>query len=338
MDAFMETMTVEEFMTAVEYERSLIRKPGEPDSIVEAEPLLDKRFCEDMAQTVQHLLGHQYEVEHVICPKNNGVKLDGLLIKKKGTRVAPTFYLGHLYNDFKHGQSTITELSYRMVNAYLQDEEENKRFMASCTNWLDRTYILNHVVYRIINRAYNEELLKTVPYSPLDNDLVKIFYINALQSDTFTGIMTITDSIMDALGLTLAELEEYSEENTPNLLKPSLQTMENMLSSFFGEYEDSKTETSMWVLTNQSKMYGASTIFYDGLMESISELLDSDLYIIPSSLHEVIIMKAPLTMFEDYMRGQIRFINSDANALGREDVLSNNLYYYKRHSNQISVV
>ncbi|MBO5177459.1 MAG: hypothetical protein J6C07_08370 [Lachnospiraceae bacterium] len=338
MDEFMETMTVEEFMTAVEYERSLIRKPGEPDSIVEAEPLLDKRFCEDMAQTVQHLLGHQYEVEHVICPKNNGVKLDGLLIKKKGTCVASTFYLGHLYNDFKHGQSTITELSYRMVNAYLQDEEENKRFAGSCANWLDRTYILNHVVYRIVNRAFNEELLKTVPYSPLDNDLVKIFYINALQSDTFTGIMTITDSLMDALGLTLAELEEYSEENTPTLLKPKFRAMDSFLSILCDEYVASEPKSGLWVLTNEKNMYGASAIFYDGLMESISELLDSDLYIIPSSIHEAIISKAPLPMFEDYMRGQIRSINSDANVLSREEVLSNNLYYYKRHSNQISVV
>lgn len=114
--------------------------------------------------------------------------------------------------------------------------------------------------------------------------------------------------------------------------------MGNLLSSFFGECDDTETEANMWVLTNESKMYGASTIFYDGLMESISELLESDLYIIPSSLHEVIIMKAPLPMFEDYMRGQIRSINSDANVLSREEVLSNNLYYYKRHSNQISVV
>lgn len=179
------------------------------------------------------------------------------------------------------------------------------RVADECSNLSDRNHILNNVVYRIINRAFNEELLKTVPSCPLDNDLVKIFYIIAIQSDTLTGTMTITDSFMDSLGLTLDELEEYTEENTPNLLKPSFKTMENILSSFFGECDDIETELNMWVLTNESKMYGASTIFYDGLMESISELLASDLYIIPSSLHEVIIMKAPLPYFEEYMRLQI---------------------------------
>ena len=62
------------------------------------ETLLDKNFCEDIAQTVQRLLGHQYEAEHIICPKNNGVKLDALFIKKKGSSIASTIYLSHLYN------------------------------------------------------------------------------------------------------------------------------------------------------------------------------------------------------------------------------------------------
>jgi len=305
--------------------------------IMTKEPLVSKRFCEDMVEAVQQLLGCQYQVEHILCQKNNGSKKDGLLIKKEGSNVAPSYHLAPMYEQFKRGYS-IMELSRDLVKEYLHSEEEHGKVADEWSNLSDRSHVLNNVVYRVVNRDLNKGLLETIPYSPIDEDLVKIFYVTAVQSNQFRGTMTITDSFMDSLGLTLAELEEYAEENTPNLLKPSFKTMGSMLSSLCSEYEDTETEASMWVLTNESKMYGASTIFYDGLMESISELLGSDLYIIPSSLHEVILMKAPLPQFEGFMQSQIRSINSDSSIMSREDVLSDKLYYYKRHSNLISVV
>ena len=80
-----------------------------------------------------------------------------------------------------------------------------------------------------------------------------------------------------------------------------------------------------YVLTNNSGCKGASAILYPGFLDEIRDQLGGDLYIIPSSIHECLILKQDVAEADDLKRC-ICEVNRDVLSPG--DFLSDNLYEY----------
>ena len=91
----------------------------------------------------------------------------------------------------------------------------------------------------------------------------------------------------------------YCRKNTPILLPPIIDTMEHTLELLMGEIncaiepaKDSNKPIPMHIMTNKYQINGASVLLYHGLLDGLAEKLGTDLYVIPSSIHELIIMPA----------------------------------------------
>ena len=84
----------------------------------------------------------------------------------------------------------------------------------------------------------------------------------------------------------------------------------------------------MYVLSNEKKQFGASAILYDNVIKDFSESLNSDLYILPSSVHEVIMIPSILVDSVDKLNDMICEVN--ATQVPLMDILSNHSYYYSR--------
>ena len=91
----------------------------------------------------------------------------------------------------------------------------------------------------------------------------------------------------------------------------------------------------MYVLSNKSKLNGSGCIFYHNLLHNLCERLECDLYILPSSIHEVIVL--PVSGREDYheMNNMIQDINRDQ--VAKEEVLSDHFYYYNYSSEKLMI-
>lgn len=85
---------------------------------------------------------------------------------------------------------------------------------------------------------------------------------------------------------------------------------------------------AMYVLSNHTRINGAACILYDGVLEKIAEMLECNLFILPSSVHEVILI--PEKGDEDYERlsEMVREVNETQ--LSPEEVLADHAYYYSR--------
>ena len=93
---------------------------------------------------------------------------------------------------------------------------------------------------------------------------------------------------------------------------------------------------SMFVLTNESGIFGASALFYPGVIDRISEILGVGFYILPSSVHEVII----LPDVGNHNVGDLKQMVMQANrtVVEPKDVLSDNVWYYSYTADEISIV
>ena len=147
----------------------------------------------------------------------------------------------------------------------------------------------------------------------------------------------VTDRVVERTGadldrLTATALEDFRERAGDDL-KPV--KMSELLAEF--QVEEAGSEF----------LYVAPRFIEDGgviladteTLEAFAQEKDSDLYIIPSSKHEILIMlekEKPADLTEEYIRGVIGHVNRTQ--VRDEDILSNNLYHYTRGLRRLEVI
>ena len=82
----------------------------------------------------------------------------------------------------------------------------------------------------------------------------------------------------------------------------------------------------MYVLTNQSKTNGAGVLVQDGVLEKVGGMIGSDFYVLPSSIHEVLIVPDNGNMRLAELEDMVREVN--ATQVAPEDLLSDKVQYY----------
>ncbi len=288
-------------------------------------------FANEVLKLVTTELGCGYHVDVRKVLKNNSLTLTGLTIGKRNNAIGITIYLDDYYNDYMHGRS-MESIVKNILCSYAKaamSENVNLPFTKS------KEDMLKAVAYRIINRDMNDEMLSKCPHIYITGDLVKIFFFYVECGDGGFGSTTITYSLMEMYGLSVEEIEHHANINTPNFFPVSFCSMGAILYEMPDDYDDEIDGLGMWVLTNSQKTYGASAMLYDGILNKISSRLRSDLYIIPSSLHELIILRATKDYDKKELERMIREVNDTQ--VYQEELLSNTLYYFTQTTNKISV-
>ena len=164
-----------------------------------------------------------------------------------------------------------------------------------------------NIIMTVINTERNPQLLAQVPHNNKE-DLSLIYKVLLKKNDRGIATITVSNEHLKLWDITVEELHELAEKNSKRLLPSCINKM-----------------GPMYVITNMQLDNGASTIFYDDTLERISGMLGTDLYILPSSIHEVIavsINEGSLNMFSE----TVRVVNSTQ--VAEKDQLSDNVYYY----------
>ncbi len=303
------------------------------------------QFLEEVRAAVQDRLGRDYEIRIQKIIKNNGIVLNGLIIGKTSKSIAPTIYLNSYYIHFTHGMS-MQEILEDIISAY---KENNDVVLGDMRELLDFSNVKDKVAFKLIQMEKNKELLKDVPYIKF-LDLAVVFYL--VLDEHKGGQMTalIHNSHMEPWGVGKEELYRLAEKNTPILLPPEIKTMKEIMCDILKEHlEELKMEEmvddlldfdsqkpSLYVLSNKKQINGAGCILYDGCLKDFADSQNSDIVILPSSTHEVILVPDGGKLDYGELRKMVREINESE--VPEEDVLSNRIYKYSRYDCRISLI
>ena len=118
----------------------------------------------------------------------------------------------------------------------------------------------------------------------------------------------------------------------PELLLPMYELIEEMT----GVKLEQADGVSMYVLTNQAKLNGASVMLYSDKIRELADRLQSDLIILPSSVHEVLLLPDDHEKKYDFYRQMVEEVN--ATQVEPEEILSYNLYRYNRKKEEIEEI
>ena len=288
-------------------------------------------FANEVLELLKKELGCGYQVDVKTVVKNNNLVLTGLIIRKCNNAMGVTLYLDEYYRDYKHGrpmENVVEHIVYSYSQATVK-EDFNLQFLESKDEFLKR------VAYRIINRDMNTDFLSQCPHTNVAGDLEKMYFVHVNCDKEGFGSVSITHSLMERFDVSMEELEYHAGVNTPQFFPVEFCSMADVLKGFFGECEELTSGLGMWILSNNTKTYGASTLLYEGLLKQISGTLNSDLYIIPSSVHELIILRATEDCDKLELGMMIREVNQTE--VRQEERLSDTLYFFNMTTNQLSV-
>ena len=288
-------------------------------------------FKECILEAIAERFGDDCKIEYKEVLKNNGIRLDGLLVRFSNKSISPTVYVNDYYDRYVAGEE-IDEIADHIVwlikNNRLEDDFDPESLILF-------ENIKERIVYKLVNYEKNEDLLKTVPHKKF-LDLAVVYYISIKEDIFESASILINNAHLELWGKTMEDIDRLAKENSPRILKPELKSMAQTLMEIIRHDkkkpedidEDVLSDCGMYVLSNEKKQFGASAILYDNVIKDFSESLNSDLYILPSSVHEVIMIPSILVDSVDKLNEMICEVN--ATQVPLIDILSNHSYYYSR--------
>lgn len=289
-----------------------------------------KEFAEEVRERLTGKIEGISEIEIKQVLKNNSVTLWALLFKDEKSNITPTIYLEPFYARYEEG-AEMDDIVKIIAKSYQESRISEQVDFAFFKDW---ETIKSRVAYRLINRDRNTELLEKIPHKDV-LDLAKVYYVVVQECG---GSILIYNTHLEMWGVDAEELDAVAEENTPTLCPVCVKSMWDVVEEMMGELRTEKENvaTDMLIMTNPSKVHGAAAILYPGSMEQMAERLQSNFYILPSSIHETIILPAK----ESDNPGQLIEMVREANAtmVNDEEILADNVYIYNREKKEIKIV
>lgn len=266
-------------------------------------------------------------------------KLDGLslLAKSEETMVSPTLYISDMYEKYlKTGdlQATLREAAEAM----------DELFREATIPPLDISTAKDNIIFQLVNTMQNEDMLKNLPHREFQDLSIMYRWVVGVDQKGLSSIV-INNHVAESLGMGEEQLFKAAAENTRRILPPVVQSMNEVMRDMFmadgmpkeladlmiGEQEPERT---MWVISNESRIDGAASMLYEDKLHNLAERVGTDLYILPSSVHEVIAVSVEMGEPEELAQ-MVAEINMDQVDLSER--LSNQVYHYDKDLRKITL-
>ena len=161
-------------------------------------------FRTKVQRAVSEALGEEYSVELREVQKNNGVILQGLMIRRAQENMMPTIYLNSFLKAYEEG-ATFADIIRKIVTVYREDAVGKQIDISFFT---DFEKVKDRICFRLINRDKNRSFLEKVPYIPV-LDLAACFYYAYDGNGVQNGMIPIYNNHMSAWNVT--DREKYSQ-------------------------------------------------------------------------------------------------------------------------------
>lgn len=291
-----------------------------------------QQFIEEVERRVKEKIkGNETMTVYIhTAVKNNGKERKGITVSEKGIHISPTIYLEEYFQQFQEGKPI-----EKIVEKILQLYEEVK-----CSHPCEESLLQNYkelkgkFACKLIHRGKNEKLLNDIPYVPW-MDLAIVVFVLLEVSPYGTATVLVRKEHLEIWGLTEAQLFDEAKKNTPILLPYQFCPMRKLLREIcpYAVDEGEEEEESLYVLSNKLRSFGAASMLYDGILEKVGQKLGENYYILPSSIHEVIVVPESKSPVKQDLEEMVREINETQ--VEEEEVLSDRVYYFSRKENRL---
>lgn len=286
-------------------------------------------FQESLTQLVSQELNKngKYHCELTQAQKNN-VVLTGLSIRQDGSKSAPIIYLNDSYQSYLQGKP-LNQISKEMVEFYRSQEIPEFDHI----DFADYEKMKEKLRVRLVSKENNQAYYKKGPYKihPMG---AEVLYVEVERNASGSMCTQVTNAMAESWKMPKAELFQRALENTQNSDEVKFQSMNEVMSEIMTGNAEADFDSPMYVLTNKDTQYGATVALYPDVLKQVSRQIGSDYYILPSSVHELLILrKKDCDLTEKELRSMVREINQSI--VEPEEILGNEVFEYRADMDKV---
>ena len=252
----------------------------------------ETEFETELLKRLKEHYGADYEIQIKNVTKLSQEPLRGLIVKRKDENIVPTIYL-----DYLAGMS-VEEALKRIYD--IMENSDKSRLHFNIKSFTDWETAKQKIHARLVSA--DDSLLKELPHRNFLDLAIVYYYVVDVDKDFGHGTITLRLEHLSCWGVCESELFEAAKANA----KSEGYSARNMLDILheLGETNSDasfcsapfKADNSMYVITNHAQFYGATAlIFAKEYFKALAEKMNSNLYILPSSQHELIAISDKFT-------------------------------------------
>ena len=298
-------------------------------------------FINTIKDTIKEYLPEDYRDAEVNILENRKLNTNytGLTVTREGDTLAPTINLNNLFDSYsKHPEHSITAVMQEVASVIQHTPET-----FDIGRIMDYDRVKKNLFMRLSAAEKNKDLLEHAPHIRKE-DLAITFHIMLDQSDKGTATTMINDNMMEAYGIDLDQLYQDALLNSPVICPAQIENMGEALSRMMIEdmksagappeviqemekdLKESNKDNPMTIITNDRLVDGASAIFYPGVMDLVGERMQGDYFILPSSVHETLVVPDDGRVSLQELTDMVKEVNMTQ--VNPEDQLTDQVYHY----------
>lgn len=302
----------------------------------------EKEFYKAVEEQIREYLPEELKdavIEINKVPKTNDIYLHGLTIRNGDNAVVPNLYLEGYFEELDKGESLESLLKTISVDYSAacqakrpQVEDMDLKFEAVKPN----------LVFQVVDMDLNKNRLKDLAYRPLGNGFAMIYAVRIEDMDGSEGRIHISRDLLAKEKWDLIEVDKAAMKNTSENMPAELVSMTNPMFGLNGvnylddDAPDFEAGEAMLILSNQTKMQGAAAFFYPGVQEKVAEVIGQSYYVLPSSIHEFIILPDDGSHSAKDLGEMVKDANKTV--VSPQEVLADKVYRYDKDAKELSTV
>lgn len=263
-------------------------------------------------------------VEVISVEKLQEGSYTGITISPAGGNVGMNLNANQLFDQMQDGQSYEGVLAVAVSTA-----ERGLHDMPA----VDVSELMNYeaakkyLCFDVVGSDRNADMLEKVPHTDKEN-ISMVYRLQLDSTENGAATVLITNAMMEQFGVTKEQLHADAMENAQEIRPADFRTMAAVMAEMMGMPEEMMADMAppMYVATNQDKVQGAAVMFYPDFMDQAAKELGGDIFILPSSVHEVLILPDDGNMNAQELKEMVTSIN--ASEVSPEDRLTDSVYHY----------
>lgn len=257
--------------------------------------------------------------------------------------MVPTIYLEPYYQKYE-AEMDMGRILQSLVAQYEQSKDRGKDILPFSVE--DYEQVKDRLYLIVLNQDNQEYLKETVHQDIPETNLTAVIRVLCGEmKDQSIGSFAVKESLLSMWDRTKEQVYEQALANTERFFPARLMNVMDVIQNLALQVDERKEEGEnsiknllpyeQYVLSNTEKFHGATAILYPGLLQEIGEATKSSFFLLPSSLHEVILMKDNGEMSAEELQRMVMQINRTE--VKPEEVLSDEVYCYDYREQKLTM-
>ena len=305
------------------------------------------KFTEELRARVAAELGEGYETGIQQVAKANVGVTDALNVFRKDGKgkAGPAFYLPPLFGEYRKGRG-VEDIAGDIAAAYHAQAADMEGLAGSLGDIMSYGSIKDRIYFRLLCTERNRAFLKNVLHFEV-LDLSMVVYILIRADESGIGSVPVQNRLLESWGVPAEEVRGQAGKNTPLLFPPRVLHLASAMADILRDAgtggaagmeaaaENMPEGAGPYIMTNTKGINGFSTVLYPGALEGFTGFGRKNLYVLPSSVHEALLLPADGAMAPQELQEMVREVNGTV--VEETDILSDTVYYYDRQKNGLSI-